>query len=103
MTTPDTLTFRPATAGDQADLVELNREAFLITRADAEKWITGKDMRVVVRNGEVAAGAIGSPPAVINAIVDALRDYGVTHIDMPATPAKIWNIVNQGATAQAAE
>jgi len=49
------------------------------------------------------AGAIGSPPAVINAIVDALRDYGVTHIDMPATPAKIWNIVNQGATAQAAE
>ena len=33
--------------------------------------------------GEV--GAIGSPPAVINAVVDALRDYGVRHIDMPAT------------------
>jgi len=49
------------------------------------------------------AGAIGSPPAVINAIVDALRDYGTTHIDMPATPAKIWNIVNQGTVAQAAE
>lgn len=44
--------------------------------------------------GEV--GAIGSPPAVINAVVDALRDYGVTHVDMPATPARIWTIINSG-------
>jgi carbon-monoxide dehydrogenase large subunit len=44
--------------------------------------------------GEV--GAIGSPPAVINAVVDALKDYGVRHIEMPATPAKIWNIINAG-------
>jgi carbon-monoxide dehydrogenase large subunit len=41
--------------------------------------------------GEV--GAIGSPPAVINAVVDALRDYGVRHIDMPAAAAKIWEIM----------
>lgn len=39
------------------------------------------------------AGAIGSPPAVINAIVDALSDYGVKHIDMPATPEKIWRVM----------
>ena len=38
-------------------------------------------------------GAIGSPPAVINAVVDALRDYGVRHLDMPATPQKIWSIL----------
>ena len=44
--------------------------------------------------GEV--GAIGSPPAVINAVVDALKDYGVRHIEMPATPAKVWNIINAG-------
>jgi len=44
--------------------------------------------------GEV--GAIGSPPAVINAVVDALRDYGVRHIEMPATPQKIWTIINGG-------
>ncbi|MCU0886424.1 MAG: xanthine dehydrogenase family protein molybdopterin-binding subunit [Rubritepida sp.] len=42
--------------------------------------------------GEV--GAIGSPPAVINAVVDALRDYGVNHIEMPATPPKIWSIIH---------
>jgi carbon-monoxide dehydrogenase large subunit len=41
--------------------------------------------------GEV--GAIGSPPAVINAVVDALRDYGVRHLDMPATAQKIWGIL----------
>ena len=44
--------------------------------------------------GEV--GAIGSPPAVINAVVDALRDYGVRHVEMPATPQKIWTIINGG-------
>ena len=43
------------------------------------------------------AGAIGSPPAVINAIVDALADYGVTHVDMPATPEKIWRLINANA------
>jgi len=42
--------------------------------------------------GEV--GAIGSPPAVINAVVDALRDYGVNHVEMPATPPKIWSIIH---------
>ncbi len=39
------------------------------------------------------AGAIGSPPAVINAVVDALQRGGhthVTHIDMPASPARVW-------------
>jgi aerobic carbon-monoxide dehydrogenase large subunit len=41
--------------------------------------------------GEV--GAIGSPPAVINAVIDALKDYGVRHIDMPATPQKLWSIM----------
>ena len=32
----------------------------------------------------------------INAVVDALRDYGVRHIEMPATPAKIWGIIHAG-------
>ena len=49
------------------------------------------------------AGAIGSPPAVISAICDALGEYGVTHIDMPATPEKIWRAIQAGTTAQAAE
>ena len=41
--------------------------------------------------GAGEAGAIGSCPAVVNAVIDALdRAYGIRHIDMPATPHKIW-------------
>jgi aerobic carbon-monoxide dehydrogenase large subunit len=38
------------------------------------------------------AGTIGSTPAVVNAVVDALAPFGVTHIDMPLTPQKIWSL-----------
>ena len=51
--------------------------------------------------GEV--GAIGSPPAVINAVVDALKDYGVRHLDMPATGPKLWSIIQASAPRMAAE
>ncbi|MFC3126759.1 xanthine dehydrogenase family protein molybdopterin-binding subunit [Pseudoroseomonas globiformis] len=49
--------------------------------------------------GAGEAGAVGSPPAVINAMVDALAPAGVTHLDMPATPEVVWKAV---ATARAA-
>ena len=52
--------------------------------------------------GSGEAGAIGAPPAVINAIVDALRERGVKHIDMPATPERVWRAAN-GAARMAAE
>ena len=39
------------------------------------------------------AGAIGSPPALVNAVVDALSDHGVTHIDMPLSPARVWSAI----------
>ncbi len=51
--------------------------------------------------GEV--GAIGSPPAIMNAVVDALRDYGVRHIEMPATAPKLWSIIQAGRPRLAAE
>jgi carbon-monoxide dehydrogenase large subunit len=43
------------------------------------------------------AGAIGSPPSVVNAVIDALHAGGhahVTHIDMPLTPARVWSAIN---------
>jgi carbon-monoxide dehydrogenase large subunit len=42
---------------------------------------------------------VGSPPAVINAVVDALSPFGVRHVDMPATPARIWEAIQQGRPA----
>ena len=50
--------------------------------------------------GAGEAGAIGSPPAAINAILDALQPLGVRHIDMPATPHGIWQAIrNAGGKA----
>jgi carbon-monoxide dehydrogenase large subunit len=39
------------------------------------------------------AGAIGSPPAVINAVLDALKPLGVTEFDMPASPGRVWEAI----------
>ena len=39
------------------------------------------------------AGAIGSPPAVINAVLDALAPLGVKEFDMPASPSRVWEAI----------
>jgi carbon-monoxide dehydrogenase large subunit len=44
--------------------------------------------------GAGEAGAVGSPPAVVNALIDALSDAGVTAIDMPATPEVVWKALH---------
>ncbi|MEQ4518076.1 aerobic carbon-monoxide dehydrogenase large subunit [Pseudarthrobacter sp. B907] len=36
------------------------------------------------------SATVGSPPAIVNAVVDALAPFGVTHMDMPCTPARVW-------------
>ncbi|MDR3537156.1 MAG: xanthine dehydrogenase family protein molybdopterin-binding subunit [Acetobacteraceae bacterium] len=49
--------------------------------------------------GAGEAGAVGSPPAVINAIIDALSADGVLHIDMPATPERVWRALTLAKAA----
>jgi aerobic carbon-monoxide dehydrogenase large subunit len=41
------------------------------------------------------AGCAGSLPAVMNALVDALSEFGIRHIDMPATPLRIWQAIQE--------
>ena len=43
------------------------------------------------------AGTIGSTPSIVNAVVDALAPFGVTHIDMPLKPEKLWRLCQGGA------
>jgi carbon-monoxide dehydrogenase large subunit len=69
--------------------------------ADLPFFKTGNHITACTHNplgakgvGEV--GSIGVPPAVINAVVDALSDYGVDHLDMPATPERVWRAMNDG-------
>ncbi|HEY1280828.1 MAG TPA: xanthine dehydrogenase family protein molybdopterin-binding subunit [Acidimicrobiales bacterium] len=42
------------------------------------------------------SGTIGATPAVVNAVVDALRHVGVDHIDMPCTPERVWRALRDG-------
>jgi carbon-monoxide dehydrogenase large subunit len=48
------------------------------------------------------AGAIGSPPAFVNAVIDALAPLGVTHIDMPLTPRAVWEAIGAARAAKLA-
>ncbi len=41
------------------------------------------------------AGTIGATPAIQNAVIDALRPLGVTHLDMPLTPARVWKAIQE--------
>lgn len=45
--------------------------------------------------GAGQAGCIGAPQTVIHAILDALRPLGVTHLDMPATPSRVWRAIQE--------
>ena len=41
------------------------------------------------------AGAVGSPPTITNALVDALKPLGVAHVEMPATPWRVWDAIRR--------
>jgi carbon-monoxide dehydrogenase large subunit len=84
---------------DQGQLVTGSYLNYTMPRAaDFPFFKTGRHITNCTHNplgvkgvGEV--GSIGVPPAVINAVVDALSAYGVDHIDMPATPERVWRAI----------
>ena len=43
--------------------------------------------------GAGEAGCCGAPPAIVNAVLDALKGYGVNHIEMPMTPETVWRAI----------
>ncbi len=51
--------------------------------------------------GAGEAGCVGALPAVANALVDALSHLGVTHVDMPATPERLWRIMQEAKAGRA--
>jgi len=52
---------------------------------------TAKNPLGVKGSGE--AGCCGAPPAIVNAVLDALKDLGVKHIEIPLTPEKVWRAI----------
>ncbi len=52
--------------------------------------------------GAGEAGAIGSPPALVNAVLDALAPLGIEHLDMPLTPGRLWQAIRAADARRAA-
>jgi carbon-monoxide dehydrogenase large subunit len=52
--------------------------------------------------GAGEAGAIGAPPALVNAVVDGLAELGIDHLDMPLTPERVWSAIHAAAGRKAA-
>ena len=49
--------------------------------------------------GAGEAGCVGARPAVMNGIIDALSPYGIRHLDMPASPERIWRTIRAASMA----
>jgi carbon-monoxide dehydrogenase large subunit len=52
--------------------------------------------------GAGEAGAIGAPPALVNAVVDAVAELGIDHLDMPLTPERLWRALRDATERKAA-
>jgi len=68
---------------------------------DTDRTVSPATSNPMGVKGVGEAGTIASTPAVLNAIVDALRPFGVDDLDMPATPVKVWRAIQNGAPSHA--
>jgi carbon-monoxide dehydrogenase large subunit len=66
---------------------------------ELDRTVTPSPTNPLGVKGVGETGTIASTPAVINAIVDALSPYGVTDIDMPASPERVWQAIHGGGGA----
>jgi carbon-monoxide dehydrogenase large subunit len=62
---------------------------------EVERTETPTDVNPLGVKGAGETGTIASTPAVVNAVVDALAPLGITHIDMPLTPERVWRAIDQ--------
>src|ERR1017187_7981160 len=70
----------------------------LPTALECPSWELGETVtpsphHPIGAKGVGESATVGSPPAVVNAVIDALRPYGVRHADMPLTPAQVWRAI----------
>jgi carbon-monoxide dehydrogenase large subunit len=77
----------------------------LPTAVETPRWETGKTCTPSPHHPFGAKGVgesatVGAPPAIANAVVDALWHLGVRHIDIPITPPKVWALLKQAGVAE---
>ncbi len=71
----------------------------LPTSLECPSWelgatVTPSPHHPIGAKGVGESATVGSPAAVVNAVLDALRPFGVTHLDMPLTPANVWSAMH---------
>jgi carbon-monoxide dehydrogenase large subunit len=71
--------------------------AHQLPRLETGHTITPSPVNPLGVKGVGESGAIGSQPAVVNAVMDAVRRLGVGNLDMPLTPAKVWAALQEAA------
>ncbi len=87
--------------GESGQLLSGSLMEYGLPRADHLPFFAVATNEVLAPNNPLGVkgggegGATGAPPAVINAIVDALKDVGVHHIEMPATPWRVWQAIHE--------
>jgi carbon-monoxide dehydrogenase large subunit len=62
-----------------------------------DQTVTPSPFNPLGAKGIGEAATIGSTPAVVNAVVDALRPFGVRHLDMPLRPERVWRAMQGGS------
>jgi len=72
----------------------------LPTAVETPKWETGKTTtpsphHPIGAKGVGESATVGAPAAIVNAVMDALSPYGVTNIDIPITPWKVWKVLHE--------
>ena len=74
-------------------------KANMMPTLETDRTVTPTPVNPLGAKGCGEAGTIGSTPAVANAIIDALAPFGVTHLEMPFKPEKLWQLMRQGKKA----
>jgi hypothetical protein len=69
-------------------------------RWETDKTVTPSPHHPLGAKGVGESATVGAPPAIVNAVVDALAHLGVRHIDIPITPEKVWNILREKGVAE---
>jgi carbon-monoxide dehydrogenase large subunit len=72
-------------------------KAHFFPSIEVERTVTPTDVNPLGVKGAGETGTIASTPAVVNAVVDALAPLGITHIDMPLTPERVWRTIDQAS------
>src|ERR1700730_4042184 len=67
---------------------------------ETDKTTTPSPHHPLGAKGVGESATVGAPPAVVNAVVDALSHLGVRHIDIPMTPEKVWRILKENGVAE---